>query len=113
MVLDGVLAEPDVTWFGLARDVNPAFSRRPSTLTNGQYLQLRTTAPATYGTTGNAVMTVGTASGTWSVTTGAQMVTFLVGQQNNGDGYPCSGYPNSITSAVGSTVSIPLCCPDP
>jgi hypothetical protein len=57
-------------------------------------------------------MTVGSASDTWSVTTGAQMVTFAVGQQNEGYGYPCSA-PSSFTAQVGTYGNIPIYCPDP
>jgi hypothetical protein len=96
-----------------ACSANPGFITGASSINNGQYLQLRTTAPGSYGTTANAVITVGTGSDTWSVTTGAQMVTFSFGQQNTGYGYPCSGYTSPYTIAVGSSLSVPLHCPYP
>jgi YD repeat-containing protein len=48
---------------------NPAFITSPSAITNGLYLQLRATSSASNGGVINTVMSVGTVSDTWSVTT--------------------------------------------
>ena len=48
---------------------NPAFTTAASTITNGQYLQLRMTSSSSISTAVNTTMTVGTVSDNWSLTT--------------------------------------------
>ena len=47
-----------------------SFSTSAKTITNGQYLHLQDAASGSYSTTISTVMTVGTLSRTWSITTG-------------------------------------------
>ena len=47
-----------------------SFSTSAKTITNGQYLHLQDAASGSYSTTISTVMTVGTLSSTWSITTG-------------------------------------------
>ncbi len=54
---------------------NPAFIATASTITNGQYLQVRLTSSGTFATAVSTTVTVGTVSDLWSVTTVAQDTT--------------------------------------
>jgi hypothetical protein len=89
-----------------------AFTTAPSTIADGQYLQLRVRSSAAFSTTVSATVTAGPLSDTWSVTTAPQDVTpdpFVFADR---DGVPISSVVDSevlrvtgITGKVAISIS--------